>query len=417
MPKEYSYSEKVGAVLGELVRMDGTDISLAKYNRLAVTFDMLKLKKTDLQGYVSQLKNPVGAPLDKTFELVKTGKLDLTDIFGYTTANDMDAQLAYGVPSTVKMDLDLKQQKKEYKARQRGQGYYEIFLNKMLEELRYSLRSDFKPVLAPKIKKGKDTNSFLMLASDTHLGAEIDVEGNHYDYDTMLKRWNTYLATSIQQAKDRGLTHITFLHIGDIIEQVTMRANQGFTTEFNLSEEISKAIVLIKDALQVLGKDFTVDFGIIAGNHDRLQGGYKEAIDFDSAAYIVLKMIKMLSEEGALPNVNVIDNSEDIYSLDLDIQGKNVFVTHGEQVKPSAHNNIVNLMHDKPYDVLIYGHYHNLQMANEDYDRLTLGLPTMQGWNEYSIKHNFPKCAPAQCNLVLSAQGQPEILPIFLQGK
>lgn len=407
--ESYSYTEQIGAILGQISREDGLKVSLAVLNRYLSALGLDKTTKEDLLNYTEILNSRPEADITKMFKKVAEGKLDLYDIVGHSDVSykQFQTSLALRVPSQVKQRVaDQSFQRAFNKALRNG-----AYMDNLMEELQFKLQEVYKtmqPVRKlPSIPETATKDGYVILGSDWHIGAEVDVEGNTYNYEQFKKRWDSYLGHCIQRAKSLGYKRVYFFHIGDVIEQIAMRnVNQPFETEFTLAQEISLGIKHIFETLQILQSDFDVVFGMVTGNHDRMLPDKKAGVYNDSAVYIMLNQMFLLKELGMLPRVSIIDNRKDTYDLETKINGKLVHVTHGEKVNNKDNSNISNFVRDKPIDILIYGHYHTFRAFNGNHDQLELGLGAIMGFNNYSKEHaKMTDSGACQCSLEITDHG------------
>lgn len=405
----YTYTEQVGAILGQIARESGRVVSLAPLNRYLNALGLENTTKEDLLSYIELTDTRPEADITKVFNAVASGKLDLYDVVGSTkyTYQQFQERLALRVPAQTKHKVaDQSYQRAFNKALRNG-----AYMDNLMEELQYNLGevyTNMKPIKKlPKLPTTATKDGYIILGSDWHLGAEVDVEGNTYNYAQFKKRWDSYLGHCIQRAKDLGYKRVYFFHIGDVIEQIAMRnVNQPFETEFTLAQEISLGIKHIFETLQILQSDFDVVFGMVTGNHDRMLPDKKAGVYNDSAVYIMLNQMFLLKELGQLPRVSIIDNRKDTYDLETTISGKLIHVTHGEKVNNKDNSNISNFVRDKPIDILIYGHYHSFRAFNGNHDQLELGLGAIMGFNNYSKEHaKMTDSGACQCSLEITDHG------------
>ena len=111
--------------------------------------------------------------------------------------------------------------------------------------------------------------------------------------------------------------------------------NQAFDTEFTLAEQITKGTRLLIDVLSQISEvtEGNLRFGIVGGNHDRLQGNKNEKIYNDNVAYITLDTMLNLQELGVLNGIEIIDNREDIYTIEDVVANQRIVVNHGDNLK------------------------------------------------------------------------------------
>lgn len=192
--------------------------------------------------------------------------------------------------------------------------------------------------------------------------------------------------------------------------------NQAFDTEFTLAEQITKGTRLLIDVLSQLSEvtEGNLRFGIVGGNHDRLQGNKNEKIYNDNVAYITLDTMLNLQELGVLNGIEIIDNREDIYTIEDMVANQRIVVNHGDNLKGNV-NHIPKFIKDQVFDLLITGHVHHLRVKQEDYNRQHITVGSTIGYNTYSKELHLSKTTPSQQLLFLEHDSKDiELKTIYL---
>lgn len=420
---DYTDEELLDALIGEVVKEDGYKISMSKLNRYLKSFQLATIKRDSLSDELKRLGKLIDTKdsHDKGYILftkVKEGKVTLKDLFGTKIkGEDFDDYLKYRVPSQVIQDLNVKKDQREFKALLKDGAFFQNTIEQANKNLLSDLKNfEFSKVVSPKIQFPNSKKSLLISASDWHLGNvfSVDLPGlnNHYDYEVFKDRWYKFLDYCLKLAKENHVKKIYMIHLGDIIEGVYMRPNQGFYTEFDFNTQIRIATKEMINSLQILSKaGYEVVTGMIIGNHDRIFTK-KDNLYGDGATALILNSINLIKELNQLPNVTVLDNSKDIHDLNIDIEDKNVLFTHGEKIKKSQNNNIANLAgKDKPLDLLMYGHYHDFQVKSGNGGTMEICVPALKGWDTYSKGLATNASAPGQLAMLFEPNQTPEILP------
>lgn len=131
--------------------------------------------------------------------------------------------------------------------------------------------------------------------------------------------------------------------------------------------------------------------------------------------YIALSQLISFKENGMLPNVEIINNLNDNYSLDDKIFDKNILVVHGDHEKKGAEVKIPSHIKDSVVDYLIMGHIHTTRIVQEDYSRFQVYVGSPMGANNYSKDLNLPTTAPSQMLMVITEGiDSPMFQPVFL---
>lgn len=267
-----------------------------------------------------------------------------------------------------------------------------------------------EPKMAPK-------KAMVVALADWHLGALVDnAETGGYDFDLLKNRLANFYAEIKRVSLEQGITEFHVYHIGDLIEHISMRnVNQAFETEFTMAEQISKGIGLLVEFLNLVGTLGNVKFGCITGNHDRLDGNKKDAVYNDSAMYVALSQLMMLKDNDLLPNVEIMDNLDDNYTLEDTVFNKRIMVVHGDREKKTNEVKIPSHIKHNEIDYLIMGHIHTTRIIQEDYSRFHVYVGSTMGANNYSKGLNLPTTAPSQMLMVLTEGiDSPVFQPVFL---
>lgn len=238
-----------------------------------------------------------------------------------------------------------------------------------------------------------------------------------YNFEILKERLQRFVDKTKHEILDRDINHVTVYFVGDLIEHVNMRSvNQAFDTEFTLSEQITKGTRLLIDVLQQLSEvvEGQLRFGIVGGNHDRLQGNKNEKIYNDNVAYIALDTLINLQELGLFNGVEIIDNRDDIYTIEDKVASQSIIVNHGDNLKGNV-NHIPKFIKDQVFDILITGHVHHLRVKQEDYTRQHITVGSTIGYNTYSKELNLSRTAPSQQLLFLEKDSKDiELKTIYL---
>ena len=230
-----------------------------------------------------------------------------------------------------------------------------------------------------------------------------DSKSGGYNFEILKERIKHFINKTIQEILNRNIDNVTVYFVGDLIEHVFMRnVNQAFDTEFTLSEQITKGTRLLIDVIQQISDvtEGNLKFGMIGGNHDRLQGNKNEKIYNDNVAYIVLDTLLNLQELELFNGIEIIDNRDDVYTIEDRVCGKNIILNHGDTLKGNV-NHIPKFIKDQVFDILITGHVHHLKVKQEDYTRQHITVGSTIGYNTYSKELNLSRTAPSQQLLFL----------------
>lgn len=406
-----------GAVLGEAYLNGGQKFTISSINRYLKQLGQERLKREDVEGLVEALKEQQ-QPLYDAYVAVGSGKKTLTDYLDVSNP----CRVYDHVTPTIVNKVSLQESQREFKNDLRVGAYSKMLADKnrkaiidMLASLDLSMFSEPADV--------KDSDQALVLnLSDLHIGELDDLKvgsyHNIYNLSVLKKRLRIYVDTALNYARANGITNIVVINIGDIITGGYMHPNQLFSIEFDISHQIAEAIKIMLSLLNKLNSEFKVTFGSIAGNHDRINQKDKAGnIPSDSAAYIVMDTINTIKKTtGALENVTLIDNFDDMHEIDLTINDKRIVWTHGEKVKRGKNDNAYKFQAGgKHVDCLIYGHFHTFQIKSGDLCQ-EVGLPALKGMDSYAKSLPTEFSAPGQCFTIVPKDGNIYTIPVLFKG-
>ena len=228
-------------------------------------------------------------------------------------------------------------------------------------------------------------NKALVLPADWHIGqASRDLKIEDMEY-----RIAVYVEEIIKYAKRFGIVDLYVSHLGDLINQ-HLHSNSGFYNELDISEQIIQSFRLIFGFLDELSNHFNVIFlGVINGNHDRLQSDKKSALYQDGVGKL---MTMMIDSEIKKINKATLHSQLDGYNVDyiyLDIDGKGVYLEHGDKVNPR--NDIGGRMSqiNKLIDMRVKGHIHTFKVESYANDRLDVTSGSLNGSDDYAENLGF----------------------------
>lgn len=398
-----SYEGTIATIFGYLQRSKGK-VGLTDVNKILKSLKFNRIKRVHFEQLIKEVDN--NKELREVSIQAIDGNIGLDDLKlsnGNKPNKSLDENLDSVLTPYQRTHQRVLDNSREYrsatKTEARYQNMMEDMFNKLSEDINHAnIYEDIPDVIV-----GDDSKkSLLVTASDYHVGNSYSIKGNRFNYEILKERVHTYTENAINYGKQLGITNLYFVHLGDLIEGINMRpTNQAYFDEFTYAEQVSNGIKLLVWQLKEFTKYFHVNFGVVEGNHDRIDGNKKSSIYSDGAMVIVLNQIKMLKENGVFTNLDIYDNFDDIYNLEFDIGKKHIFCTHGETIKRSAANNIANHTRDKKIDLLIGGHYHNFMAKEENNAAMTAIAGSMKGYDMYSKSLNLGDSVASQLMVVL----------------
>lgn len=410
-----SVEEIYAIVFGSLLRDEGKIVS-AKFNKIINQFGLDRVSAKDLQDIYNEIDedNYLSDIKDKAID----GKINLKDVedvkgdLPFKDTKVLDTVSNYVVDNKRRL-AELREVRKQ----QEPHAYAHMLMQDLREDFVKELDN---PILDREedILFGGNNKELVVLLSDFHVGYQLkDNKTGGYNFEILKERLQHFVDKTKYEIQDRNIDHVTVYFVGDLIEHVAMRnVNQAFDTEFTLSEQITKGTRLLVDVLQQLSEvvEGQLRFGIVGGNHDRLQGNKNEKIYNDNVAYIALDTLINLQELGLFNGVEIIDNRDDIYTIEDKVANQSIVVNHGDNLKGNV-NHIPKFIKDQVFDILITGHVHHLRVKQEDYTRQHITVGSTIGYNTYSKELNLSRTAPSQQLLFLDRDSKDiELKTIYL---
>lgn len=385
----------------------------------------LGLDKIDVQGLKEleetineheELNSLVGEAINGGVDLGNLVKVGTDDLLPLEGVNPLEVI----TPHVTDHYRNLRNNRAFNKQRREG-AYFKVLMEDLQEHLSDEVKDigiNTLPVKENKFDVKLSGSSAIVILGDTHIGAVVDNHpqiGAGYNYEILQERMGVLIEEVRSTVKTFGVDNIRVYFIGDAIENADMRNDQSFSSEFDTSEQLSKAIRIIHDTVSKLEEVKPVKFGIVNGNHDRLTGtrNKKDKIYNDSAAYVILDNLIYLQENGLLANTEIIDNRTATHIFFDEVDGYNVVVTHGDHLK---NGDKFKQIQEEGMDLGFSGHKHHIDMKQEDLAKVWFQGGSIMGSNTYSAENNFTRSAPSQSILVVSEDLKgPIMYPVFFK--
>lgn len=224
-------------------------------------------------------------------------------------------------------------------------------------------------------------NKLVIQLADLHIGYVINnYKGNSYNYEILKKRLNKLVSEAEKYCSIYNITDVVIVNCGDLTEHTGMRDNQSYECEFNLSEQISKAIKLMYEFISTISTFANVDLISVGGNHQRGNGLKNANIEGDNNNIIVLETLKMLFDCN--DRINIIDTDYVDDSCEFEINGLKFLAIHGDnRVSDSK-----KLFDSENVDVILRGHFHNFNISSQNNGGYVITSGCTFGYNPYSVK-------------------------------
>lgn len=258
------------------------------------------------------------------------------------------------------------------------------------------------------IKKASKGTKMVILATDWHIGAMVDVDGNKFNYEIAKERIAEFTQKSIDIGLGNEVTEVEVVFMGDAVEHAYMRNNQGYTVEFPLSEQIVKCGRLISEMLIELSEYFEVGYRGFAGNHDRMASGKNDSIDGDTAMVTINGLVESIIEKVS-PSIRFVETHKYNAQL-LDINGVNLKFVHGD-FEAKANRNKVSKHSDNDnvrYSVVVLGHFHHFECVEVGVDKFEVFVASIKGSDDYSKKFGLGS-GPSQAVILIDIDGNIDV--------
>lgn len=412
--KYTTVEELYAVVVGVQLKDEGKVVS-AKFNKIIGQLGLDRVSVNEIKDIVEDIRT--NEYLRDLKNQAIEGKVTLGDLKSVEnetvfTGNDYHKLVSTYVADNEKVLSDLR----EIRRHNKEGAYLKLLMDGLKDSLVDEL--DGKSYISKEVKDTSGEKELIVLLSDFHVGFQNrDYINGGYDFEILKNRMTQFLKETTTTIKERGINNVTVYFVGDLVEHINMReVNQAFDTEFTLAEQISKGTKLLVDILKEISSNVEghMKFGMVGGNHDRLQGNKNQKIYNDNVSYIVLDTLILLQEAGALSGIEIIDNREDVYTIRDQVAGKEIIVNHGDSLKGKV-NHINKFIIDKNIDLLITGHVHHFSARQEDFNRMHVVVSSPMGYNNYAKELNLSKTKPSQQLIILDNNVQDvEIKTVFL---
>lgn len=261
------------------------------------------------------------------------------------------------------------------------------------------------------VEKRTNTRAILLL-TDWHIGALVDVEGNQYNYEIAVERINNAVNEAVMIAELNGVYRMDVVYCGDILEHAYMRNAQAYHAEFPVSKQMTLGGKLLIEVLTKLSNKFFVTYRGFAGNHDRMNGDKNANIDGDTGMVVVNELVETFITASKIENLVYVPTHHFHASL-IDVNGRNFKFVHGDLESKGDFKKIKYHSSDDgvTYHVIAYGHFHHYMALEVGIDKWEIRIGSTKGSDDYSEKFKLGS-APSQGLILVTEEGK--ILPYRL---
>lgn len=240
---------------------------------------------------------------------------------------------------------------------------------------------------------------YLLTIADIHCGANFISENNKYSLSECAHRFEKLLNYTIEFVKQKELSHINILELGDSIQGI-LRLNDLKVNESSVVEATVYVAKLIANFLNELSKYCYIDYyHCPTSNHSQIRPLNSKASELatEDVEYIIANYIKDVLVNN--PNI-VVHTAFGQEYIDFEIRHFQIIAMHGHQIK-----NIENSLKDLSqlrrifYDMVFLAHYHGSKesVVGESFnsDVEVNVCPSFIGSDPYSdkiLKGSKPAC-------------------------
>jgi len=206
--------------------------------------------------------------------------------------------------------------------------------------------------------------SDIVLASDWHIGKEVDVHGNRFDVDIARERVMRSTRRTIEQYQmdRRPLDEVVIAYLGDLIDgpHGDMHPEQWLGQDATHLEQLEVASTLMAKQVTMLSEyfdDVPVTVYCVGGNHGR----DRKSRDEDPTRLPELAMYALAREKS--PTDQIDDwhiHRERRSSMHIDVRGVHTVLTHGDRT-PRDLADLGDVPH-ADQSLVVSGHGHEYEL-------------------------------------------------------
>lgn len=301
----------------------------------------------------------------------------------------------------------LQTEKLEYNRWLREHARDELFEEKVINAINMHLgASEYvpRPILLP---EDSIERSGILCLADMHFGAEFKLYGidnrivNEYSPEIFYHRMELLLNMAIEYIKRNDLRKIHVLNLGDSLEGF-IRHNQAFSLRYGVVESAVILADYLSDWLKRLSNHVHIVYSATSGNHGelRLLDGIKGDHLNDNIEVVVNHIIELANKDN--PNFKMNKNKSGM--IYIEAAGYKIMGIHGEVKDMEAAIKDYADIYDVKIDYLIGGHKHYSNYANCGVRKGVIGIGSIIGNTDYSVK--IRKSADPTASMIIFESGK-----------
>ena len=288
------------------------------------------------------------------------------------------------------------------------------------EDLKHYLQKDIQNIKKLPFERLPTNGGYKLLVciSDWHIGYIIkNYKGNNYNYEIAKKRLSKYLSEIKTTCLRYNITDVTVCQLGDITENAYMReTQQAFECEFNMSEQVSKAIKLLYEFITSISEFANIDLISLGGNHSRISNKANN-IEGDNFNIIIVEQLKMLVNAADNKRIKILDIDYVSDSHKFRINGLTIKCFHGDK-SPKENKKLFDTetsLEGEKIDLIIRGHFHNFSIESQNNNGVVITCGCLFGYNIYSNNTVRSNSNASQCMVVIGNNEIESIKNVNLQ--
>ena len=300
--------------------------------------------------------------------------------------------------------------RREFNKSRRDYADNELFKRDVATALEKSIHIDI--VSPSKTDYDYGSHALLVVLSDLHIGASVDVNGYAYNEEIAKNKLEEYRKRVVEYAKISKPRVVYVENIGDSIEGAYMRNNQSYEITMKLSDQIKTAVKLISEFVVGLQQELGIEvyYTGIMGNHDRANGNKFDNLPDDGFQTVISMALSTISKQYDKLHVLEPDKQTEDH---LSVNGTNIKFVHGDLQNLSKSETLAtsSQFDDMRYSALVGGHFHSLAIREES--GLVIQSGSVIGPTSYSERLHF-KASRSQVLLDVNEHGVITPIPVIL---
>ena len=244
--------------------------------------------------------------------------------------------------------------KVEYNRNLRHESRFELFYENIRDVTTALPLPEFYPIH----EDVKTEKAYALSISDIHAGARFKSENNEYSLEECKRRFQVLLGDVIDFVKDKNLSKITVIELGDTIQNI-LRLSDLRLNETSVVEATVFIARVIAQFLNELSAYCYVDYyHVPTANHSQVRnlGSKASELATEDVEYVISNYIKDLTVNNNRITVTLNGGKEYVRIPIFDFE---CIALHGHQIK-NIENSLKDLshLHRRFYSFVFLGHYH-----------------------------------------------------------